>query len=302
MSGSQKWINRLQQILPVENIKVSESIKNYTYTRLGGPADIFLTPTNFDEMKVILQTAKECDIPVTIIGNGSNLIVKDGGIRGITISLMKMKAIKVVNQTLSLQAGAYLKHVTEAALRNELTGLEFASGIPGTVGGAVYMNAGAYGGQISDALTNAWVMDGDGHLLLLSKQELLFGYRNSIISDKKFIVLEAEFQLEKSRYEVIKEKMEKYRLAREKKQPLEYPSCGSVFKRPAGYFAGKLIQDSGLQGLRIGGAEVSVKHAGFIVNVDNASSKDYTDLIKVIQETVKQKFGVELETEVIILG
>ncbi|MGZ9584217.1 UDP-N-acetylmuramate dehydrogenase [Paenibacillus marinisediminis] len=288
--------------LSTQDIKLNEPIKNHAYTKLGGNADVFITPSSYEELSAILLLAKEEEVSVTLLGHGANLIVKDGGIRGITINLNKMNEIRSENGTLHAQAGASIINVSRYALESELTGLEFACGIPGTVGGALFMNAGAYGGQISDVLVRAIVMNEAGELLTLSKEELELGYRKSIISEKNYIVLEAEFNLAPARYADIKEKMDEFTMARESKQPLEYPSCGSVFKRPPGYFAGKLIQDSGLQGLRIGGAEVSTKHAGFIVNVNNATSKDYIDLINVIKNTVKQKFGVELETEVIIIG
>lgn len=302
MNNEINLYNSLLEKLPHLDIKRSEPIKNHSYTKLGGNADVFITPTQYDDIRTIYGIAKECNVPVTLLGHGANLIVKDGGIRGITMNLKNMNEVRTKNDTITAQAGASIIDVSRLALEKRLTGLEFACGIPGTVGGALFMNAGAYGGQISDVLATALVMDEAGDLLTLSKDDLVLGYRKSIISEKKYIVLEAEFHLKQAEYEIIKEKMDEFTLARESKQPLEYPSCGSVFKRPPGHFAGKLIQDSGLQGLRIGGAEVSTKHAGFIVNVDNAKSKDYVDLIEKIKNTVKKNFDIELETEVIIIG
>lgn len=294
--------NQILQKYPNLDAKYNEPIKNYTYTKLGGNADVLIMPSSSDELRLILQAAKEKHIPITLLGHGANLIVKDGGIRGITISLMKMNQIRTENETIYAQSGASIIDVSKHALEQELTGLEFACGIPGTVGGALFMNAGAYGGEISNVLVKAVVMNEEGELLTLTNEEMKFGYRKSIINGHKYIVLEAVFALQRSNYSTIKEKMDELTFARESKQPLEYPSCGSVFKRPPGLFAGKLIQDSGLQGTRIGGAEVSMKHAGFIVNVNHATAKDYIDLIQFIQNTVKQKFDVDLETEVIIMG
>ncbi|MDQ0233549.1 UDP-N-acetylmuramate dehydrogenase [Metabacillus malikii] len=293
---------RLLEALPAELVKFSEPIKQYTYTKLGGEADIFVTPKDANQLQTVLQLAKQYETPVTLIGNGSNLIVKDEGIQGITINLNKMDSIKTDGQTIYAQAGAKIIDVSRHALESRLSGLEFACGIPGTVGGALYMNAGAYGGQISDVLKSATVMTEEGELLNLKSEDLELSYRKSIISEKKYIVLEAEFILQPAEYEAIKEVMDKNTFLRESKQPLEYPSCGSVFKRPQGHYTGKLVQDCGLQGYRIGGAEVSTKHAGFIVNVDNATAKDYIDLIHHVQKTVKERYSVDLEREVVIIG
>lgn len=292
----------LKDVLEINDIRFYEPVKNYTFTKLGGEADVLITPSTFEEIQLIYRKAKENKVPITIIGNGTNLIVKDSGIAGLVISLKKLNEVKVNGHIIKAQAGANIIDVSRIALNETLSGLEFACGIPGTVGGALCMNAGAYGGQISDVLKRATVLTESGELLLLEKEDLLLGYRKSIISQNNYVVLQAEFELQHGHYLQIKEKMDENTRLREQKQPLEYPSCGSVFKRPPGYFAGKLIQDSGLQGLRIGGAEVSTKHAGFIVNVDSATAKDYTDLIQVIQKTVKEKYGVNLETEVIVIG
>lgn len=302
MNSESNVYKYLMEQLPTLDIKLSEPIKNHAYTKLGGNADVFITPSSYEEVSRILEIAREEQIPVTLLGHGANLIVRDGGLRGITMNLTKMNEIRSENNTIIAQAGASIIDVSRYALDKELSGLEFACGIPGTVGGALFMNAGAYGGQISDVLVKAVVMNKDSEILTFSNEDLLFGYRKSIISEQNFIVLEAEFHLEHANYAIIKEKMNEFTWARESKQPLEYPSCGSVFKRPPGYFAGKLIQDCGLQGKRIGGAEVSTKHAGFIVNVDHATSQDYIDLIEVIKSTVKQQFDVDLETEVIVIG
>lgn len=302
MKNELELYNKVLEKFPTLEVRLNEPIKNHAYTKIGGDADVFFTPSKYEELRAILQTARKEDVPVTLLGHGSNLIVREGGIRGITINLKKLNEIRTENCTIYAQAGASIIDVSRQALEKDLTGLEFTCGIPGTVGGALFMNAGAYGGQISDVLVKALVMNGEGKLLTLSKEDLSLGYRKSILSEKNYIVLEAEFLLHPSNYATIKEKMDEFTLARESKQPLEYPSCGSVFKRPPGHFTGKLIQECGLQGMRIGGAEVSTKHAGFIVNINNATSKDYIDLIETIKNAVSQKFGVDLETEVIIIG
>ncbi|MDN4526608.1 UDP-N-acetylmuramate dehydrogenase [Fictibacillus fluitans] len=293
---------RMQEVLPPEDRIFFEPIKKHTYTKLGGEADIFVTPTTIGQLKAVLEIAKEYHTPVTVMGNGSNLIIKDNGLMGLTINLEHMNEINILHHSIYAQAGAGLIDVSRKALEMKLSGLEFACGIPGTIGGALYMNAGAYGGQVSDVLLRALVMNNEGDLLTLTKDELNMGYRKSLIATGDYIVLEAEFRLEPGIYKEIKDKMDHFTYLRESKQPLEYPSCGSVFKRPEGYYTGKLIQDCGLQGMRIGGAQISTKHAGFIVNVGGATSKDYTDLIRIIQKTVKQRYGVDLETEVIIRG
>ncbi|WP_313799705.1 UDP-N-acetylmuramate dehydrogenase [Cytobacillus sp.] len=302
MSEYQQFINSISADVIEENIRVSEPISNHTFTKLGGEADLFITPSSFAEIQSVLKQAKKFNIPVTILGSGSNVIVRDGGIRGITLCLTKFNQISIKNDVITAQSGASIIDVSNFALEHERTGLEFACGIPGSVGGALYMNAGAYGGQISDVLEKARVMTRDGEILTLSKEDLHLGYRKSIFMNRDYVILEAEFQLNRGEYKMIKQDMDEFTNARKSKQPLEYPSCGSVFKRPPGYYAGKLIQDCKLQGFRVGGAEVSKKHAGFIVNIDQATSKDYIDLINIIKGTVKKNFDINLETEVIIMG
>lgn len=302
MSEYQHFINSISEEVMVGNIKLLEPIKDHTFTKLGGEADLFITPSHYTEIQAVLKQAKMFNIPVTILGSGSNIIVRDGGIRGITLCLTKFNHISIKKDVMTAQSGAAIIAASNFALEHELTGLEFACGIPGSVGGALFMNAGAYGGQISDVLERAKVMTRDGEILTLSKEELQLGYRNSIFMRSDYVILEAVFKLKKADPKMIKQQMDYFTIARRSKQPLEYPSCGSVFKRPPGHYAGKLIQDSKLQGIRIGGAEVSKKHAGFIVNIDQATSKDYIDLINVIKGTVKENFDIDLETEVIIMG
>lgn len=294
--------NDLLTFVSSDNVKINEPLKHYTYTKTGGHADFLLLPTTYDEIQKTIRYANTHSIPVTILGNGSNLIIKDGGIRGIVLNLTKLTTILKVGKKVIAQSGAAIIDTSRFARDAHFTGLEFACGIPGSVGGAVYMNAGAYGGEVSDVLESVLVVTKEGELIRLEKEELHLSYRHSIISEKQYIVLEATFALEKGEPAQINEKMNELTFLRESKQPLEYPSCGSVFKRPPGLFAGKLIQDSGLQGTQIGGVQVSIKHAGFMVNVENGTATDYIQLIQHVQRVVKEKFNVQLETEVKIIG
>ncbi|MDT9026474.1 MULTISPECIES: UDP-N-acetylmuramate dehydrogenase [Rossellomorea] len=302
MYNKEKVFEELSKVMHSDNIKRDELLREHLYTKLGGRADFFLTPTTYEEVQNIVKLSNEVDVPFTLLGNGSNLIVKDGGIRGIVLHLKNFKDIKTTDQLIVAQSGAAIIDVSRRALAEKLSGLEFACGIPGTVGGALFMNAGAYGGEIKDVLDYCHVVDREGNLVKRTAAELELDYRHSNISEKGDIVLEATFSLKPGDYEEIKAVMDDLTDKRESKQPLEYPSCGSVFKRPPGYFAGKLIQDSELQGTNFGGAEVSTKHAGFIVNKDNATASDYISLIEHVQKTVKEKFDVELEREVRIIG
>ncbi|ANS74391.1 UDP-N-acetylenolpyruvoylglucosamine reductase [Paenibacillus yonginensis] len=297
-----KFMYDLENQIPSEKIKYDEPLRNHTFIRVGGEADVLVQPTRNDEIQTVIDIARLNKVPLTILGKGSNTIIKDKGIRGITLSLSHFNQIEVSGCEIKAQSGADIIAVSRTALDHALTGLEFACGIPGSVGGALYMNAGAYGGQVSDVLKSAHVLTREGELLHLSNEEMELGYRKSIFRSDRYIILDAVFELKQGDQALIAAKMEELTIARESKQPLEYPSCGSVFKRPEGYFAGKLIQDCQLQGTRIGGAEVSTKHAGFIVNVDHATAQDYLDLIQHIQQKVREKFQVELETEVITLG
>lgn len=293
----------LSNILHTNFIKINEPLSRYTYTKTGGNGDIVIKPSTYKDVQSIYKYAKEKNISLTFLGFGSNLIVKDGGIRGIVILLSDLNKISLKDNTqIIAQCGAAIIETSRFALSHSLTGLEFACGIPGTVGGALYMNAGAYGGEVSEVIKEALVLDKKGDLVTITKDEMEMGYRKSRFQNDNFLVLEATFELNKGELSNIKDKMDDLTFQRESKQPLEYPSCGSVFKRPPGYFAGKLIQESGLQGKQIGGAQVSTKHAGFIVNIDSATATDYIQLIEYVQDTVYSKFGVQLETEVKIIG
>lgn len=298
----EKWASDLAQIVNPENIKCNESLKQYTMTRLGGKADIFVMPGTEEEAQKVVQYAYQHQVPLLMLGNGSNMVVRDGGVRGIVLNFAKLDGIHIEGETVIAQAGALIIDVSKQAASESLTGLEFACGIPGSIGGAMAMNAGAYGGEIKDVIIDCTVLTQEGERLVLTKDELELAYRKSVIAKKGYYVLNAQFQLAKGDQQEIDAKIADLTYQRELKQPLEYPSAGSVFKRPPGYFAGKLIQDSGLQGKGVGGAEVSTKHAGFIINKNNATATDYIETIKMVQRTVKEKFDVELEMEVKIVG
>lgn len=292
----------LEKLIPASIIKVDEPLKRYTYTETGGNADFYISPERYEDVQKVVKYAYEHDISVTYLGNGSNIIIRDGGIRGIVLSLLSLNHIVTSDATIIAGSGAAIIDVSRKARDVSLTGLEFACGIPGSIGGAVYMNAGAYGGEVKDVIDYALVIDERGELLKLTHNELELDYRNSIIQQQHYVVLEAAFTLTPGKQEDIQEKMDDLTERRESKQPLEYPSCGSVFRRPPGHFAGQLIQNADLQGHRIGGVEVSRKHAGFMVNVDHGTATDYENLIHHVQNVVKEKFGIELEREVRIIG
>lgn len=285
------------------NVYENESIKKHTTFRIGGNADYFLLPETPSELSAALKICSENNIPYFILGNGSNILVSDKGIEGAVISTKKMNAVKLCeDDTIYAQAGAKLSKTAAFAADNSLSGFETLSGIPGTVGGAVFMNAGAYGGEIKDIIREVYAVDSDGNEKIFSNEECLFGYRKSVFSSGKYIITGAKFGLvQKSKDEII-EQMRDYAERRREKQPLSYPSAGSTFKRPEGYFAGKLIMDAGLRGYRIGGAQVSEKHCGFVINIGNATASDIDDLMNEVSEKVKKQFGVRLEPEVVRLG
>lgn len=294
--------NNLPAIFPEIAILVDEPLMNYTFTKTGGPADFLAFPKNADEVRELVLYCKDENMPWLILGNASNLIVKDGGIRGLVIMLSDMTDIIVEEGLLTAEAGSKLIDATYVALDHSLTGFEFACGIPGSVGGAVFMNAGAYDGEVQTIFESCDVLLADGSIQTYTKEDMDFAYRHTAIQELQAIILRARFRLVKGDYDQIKARMVELTELRQLKQPLEYPSCGSVFKRPVGHYTGKLIQDAGLQGLKWGGAQISEKHAGFIVNVDNATATDYLELIAYIQKTILEKFGVTLETEVRIIG
>jgi UDP-N-acetylmuramate dehydrogenase len=292
----------LETIVIKECIYYNEPMKNHTSFKVGGPADIIVLPSKTSEVIELLNLCKKYNVDFYIMGNGSNTVVKDKGFRGMIIKLTELSEISVEETTVTAGAGAYLSCVAKSALKHELKGMEFASGIPGTVGGAVAMNAGAYGPEIKDIIYYADVVDLSGNVMRLSRDELELSYRNSIIQKNKYIVLQAAFKLEHGNYEDIKNRMDELNRRRADKQPLNYPSAGSTFKRPEGFFAAKLIEDSGLKGLVCGGAMVSEKHSGFIINYNNATAKDILDLIEMVQRAVYEKFNVYIEPEIKIIG
>ncbi|MFQ6999833.1 MAG: UDP-N-acetylmuramate dehydrogenase [Clostridium sp.] len=294
--------NLFSNIYSKDEVKINALMKEHINFEVGGPADILLIPSKVEQIIESIKICKENNIPYFVMGNGSNLLVKDGGIRGVVIKLTGLTNLEVNEEEIKADCGVMLKELSDKALENSLTGLEFACGIPGSVGGAVFMNAGAYNGEIKNVIKEAEVITSSGEIVTLSKDELELGYRTSKVMKDNSIVINATFKLEKGNKEEIKETIDDLTQKREEKQPLEYPSAGSTFKRPEGYFAGKLIQDSGLKGYSIGGAAVSSKHSGFVINKGNATAKDILDLIAYIQEEVKKQFGVELHTEVRIIG
>ena len=293
---------KIRQELKEIDIRFDEPLKDYTYTKVGGPVDYLAFPRNRYELVRMVEFANREGIDWMVLGNSSNIIVRDGGIRGFVIRMDKLNSVTVSGYTLEAEAGANLIETTGIALFHSLTGFEFASGIPGSVGGAVFMNAGAYGGEIAHILVSAQILTPAGYVVTLDNRELRFGYRSSILQENGAIVLSAKFALKPGNHLTIKQEMDRLTHLRQLKQPLEYPSCGSVFKRPLGHFAGQLIMEAGLKGYRIGGVEVSEKHAGFMVNVDNGTATDYEKLIAHVIETVKDHSGITLEREVRILG
>ena len=296
-------IKKFCDLLGEERVFTGEAMSRHTTFKIGGPADYFLMPDKDTDVGRIVKICKESAIPYFILGNGSNLLVGDGGYRGAVIQIYKnMSAVTVEGTEITVQAGALLSSVAAAAKNAALTGFEFAGGIPGTMGGAVVMNAGAYGGEMKDVLTEVTVMDEEGEIVTLPADKLELGYRTSIIKTAGYIVLEAKLQLKEGNPEVIRETMKDLTIRRTTKQPLEYPRAGSTFKRPEGYFAGKLIMDSGLAGYQVGGAQVSEKHCGFVINAGGATARDVRTLMDNVRDIVYKKYGVTLEPEVKFLG
>ena len=286
-----------------DRVLLEEPMKRHTTFRIGGPAEGFVMAGNLEEVQRILEICRTEDLPYFILGNGSNLLVSDRGYRGVVIQLDRnFGEVKVEGTEIHASAGALLSTIAVAARRASLTGFEFAGGIPGTLGGAVVMNAGAYGGEMKDVLRKVMVMDQSGKVFEIPAEELQMGYRTSIIKTAGYIVLGAVLSLKEGNLEEIKMLTRKLSEQRTSKQPLEYPSAGSTFKRPEGYFAGKLIMDSGLRGYRVGGAQVSEKHCGFVINTGDATAEDVRCLMKHVTEIVYAKFGVTLEPEVKFLG
>ena len=292
----------ISNIIPLDRLLFDSSMKLHTTFKIGGTADIIALPSTTDEINLLLKSALDFSIPVEIIGNGSNLLVLDGGIRGLVIKLSaNFNSVKVKSTAISAQSGISLSALAQIAAQNSLTGIEFLSGIPGTLGGAIYMNAGAYGMEIKDVLQSVTAID-QNQVVHFDIKDLCFQYRHSVFSDKNMLILDAELVLCNGQKTEIDQKMKEYSISRRAKQPINIPSAGSVFKRPPNAYAAALIDNAGLKGLSVGGAQVSEKHAGFIVNKGDATAKDVLELIKQIKEIVNIKTGVLLETEIRILG
>lgn len=299
----QQFCQKLKKQLTAGTLLEREPMSKHTSFRIGGPADLFVQPANEEELWNALHLARQEKVPFFIVGNGSNLLVSDEGFRGMILHTGGMlKDIFVEGDVIYAQAGALLSTVAKTALEHGLAGMEFAAGIPGTLGGAVCMNAGAYGGEMKDILLDAEVLTQEGERLVLPVEELDLSYRHSVIFEKNYVVLAAHIRLSRGDTAEIKNRMNELAGARRDKQPLEYPSAGSTFKRPEGYFAGKLIQDAGLKGYTVGGAQVSEKHSGFVINRGGATAEEVRFLIRQVQQKVRSQFGVELEPEVRMLG
>lgn len=299
----QEFYEKLSKIVRKEQILGEEPMKKHTTFRIGGPAEYLILPQTTEEIADVIKLCRQEEIPWYIVGNGSNLLVADEGVRGVVIQMLRnFNQIQVEGCQIRMQAGAQNAAVAKRALDASLTGFEFAAGIPGTIGGAVVMNAGAYGGEMKDILKEVTVLDPNGMIRTIPAEELELGYRTSIIARKGYVVLEAVIVLKTGDPKEIKAAMDELKEKRVTKQPLEYPSAGSTFKRPEGYFAGKLIMDAGLRGFSVGGAQISEKHCGFVINKGNATAKDVTELMDETKKIVMEKFGVALEPEVKRLG
>jgi len=291
--------------IPEENIYLNEPMKKHTSFKVGGNADIFIKINELEELKYILKVVKKENVPLTIIGNGTNMLVKDNGIRGI-VAKINIQKIQIEDKNeeiiVTLGAGELLGKTAQILLKSSIEGFEFASGIPGTIGGAIRMNAGAYGGEFKDIVESVTYMDETGEINTIKNKECEFEYRHSLFSNKNYIIIQTTLRLKKGNAKEIKAKMDEYAKSRKAKQPITMPSAGSMFKRPPGYFAGTLIDQAGLKGYTVGGAQISTKHAGFVVNVGGATAADVLQLIKDVQTKIKAGVGVELQPEVLVIG
>ncbi len=296
-------IEMLARIVGEENVRANEPMNAHTTFQIGGPADVYVAPRSAEQVAAIVKACREADAPLAVVGNGSDLLVADEGLRCVVMQILdNMADVRVEGTRIVAQAGATNAQVARAALEAELAGFEFASGIPGTVGGAAIMNAGAYGGEFKDVCMELACVTPDGEFVRVSREDADWSYRHSMMGDAGYIVVEAMLELAHDEVAAIKERMDDLKARREEKQPLEMPSAGSTFKRPEGYFAGKLIQDAGLRGYRVGGAQVSEKHTGFVVNAGGATAADVRQLIADVQDRVFEQFGVRLEPEVKMWG
>lgn len=293
----------LTSVVPKEDILLNEPMKNHITFRVGGEAKALLRINSVHQLQKLIPYLNSVNEPFYVIGNGSNILVGDQGYNGVILELgNQFSEIKIEDGVLVASAGALMSSIARVAYDNEYTGFEFASGIPGTIGGGVVMNAGAYGGELKDVVSEVTVLDAEGRLFTIPNEEMEFGYRTSIIKFRPYTVIEVRISLSKGTAADIKARMDELNSQRRLKQPLEYPSAGSTFKRPEGYFAGKLIMDAGLSGFTIGGAQVSQKHCGFVINKGDATAADVYEVIREVQKKVKEQFDVNLEPEVIFLG
>lgn len=296
-------LDRLKCEIKSGKIMTDEPMRNHTTFKIGGPVDILVEPSSIEEIESVLGICKEEGMPFMVIGNGSNLLVRDGGIRGVVLKTADLLSkVRVEGEKVIAEAGAMMSKISNVALENSLEGFEFASGIPGTIGGAVTMNAGAYDGEIKGYVSSVVCLDSNGSIKKYSRDEMEFGYRKSLVQTKNLVVLQVELELKKGEKSEIKAKIDDFTERRTTKQPLHLASGGSTFKRPEGYFAGKLIEDAGLRGLRYKNVQISEKHCGFVVNLGDSKAEDVLNLIGVVQKTVYDKFGVQLETEIRIIG
>lgn len=299
---TEQFLNELKKIVRDDHILEREPMKKHTTFRVGGPADVLIQPDT-EELKKVIRLCAQQGEPCCVIGNGSNLLIGDKGVRGLVIEMLSVRdGVAITGDTIRVGAGMLLSKTAMATAQAGLSGMEFAAGIPGTIGGAVVMNAGAYGGEMKDILVSVTILDAEGELRQIQAEELNLGYRRSNIIEKHYIVIEAVLKLKQGEKSEILAKMDTLKQQRREKQPLEYPSAGSTFKRPEGYFAGKLIMDAGLRGYQVGGAMVSEKHCGFVVNAGDATAADIRKLMQDVSDTVQEKFGVTLEPEVKMLG
>jgi UDP-N-acetylmuramate dehydrogenase len=300
---NKELVRKIVSIAGDDGVSVNEPMCNHTSFKIGGPADIMVHPKNSTQLGDIIKECINSKVPLMVMGNGTNLLVSDKGIRGVVIKIYdNMEAFRVVDDVMEFEAGMLISKASKLALQSSLTGLEFAEGIPGTIGGAVTMNAGAYIGEMSMVVHETEYMDSQGNIRIITGPEHCFSYRNSIIQKSKGIVLKTKLKLKKGDDKEIEKLMDDFSFRRRDKQPLEWPSAGSVFKRPQGYFVGKLIDDCGLRGSSLGGAQISDKHSGFIINKGGATCEDVLALIKHIQKAVNEKFNVQLEPELRIIG
>lgn len=295
-------LKTLKRLLKADQIKENEPMAKHTSFKVGGPADLLVVPQSQEEFLAVLELLKAADAPFYIIGKGTNLLVRDKGFRGVIVKTTGLTKVRLAEDKLIAEPGISLKDLADLALAESLTGLEFASGIPGSLGGGVTMNAGAYDGEMKNVIEAIEVLDQAGNVFTLRGDDCRFAYRSSIIQEEKYILLSVNLSLRKGDYNRINEKMIDLNAKRWAKQPLDYPSAGSTFRRPEGYFAGKLIQDAGFKGYSLGGAQVSNKHSGFVINTGTATTADILNLIKSIQAGVLKEFGVALKTEVIVIG